>query len=443
MLFKGDGFAEGILRELFTGLVSHHDALRIVLPKDESNGIRQVNRPVAEPLYDLEVITIPDREGYEKEIENAAQLLQASIDLEKGPLLKVALFKTVNGHYLLIIAHHLVVDGISWRILLEDLETGYRVLEAGKPLEFPPKTSSFRDWALQLKEYSQSEAALRELEYWKALETIDVENLHLDYNPSARVTLESVENVSLTLDEPGTGALTTEVNRAYNTEINDILLTALSLALEEWKGLRRICIHLEGRGRESILKGLNPGRTVGWYTSMYPVLLDSSETQEIPGRIKAIKEMLRRIPNRGIGYGILRYLTPAEKKQGIQLGIQPSLRFNYLGEFGQEKGTADKMIRMSSLNKGDMLSPLTDQHYPLDINGMITAGTLIFNFSYNTLQFGRETIACLAGCFETALKRIINHCLSREEEELTVSDYSGTDLDENEVAAVFEELELE
>ncbi len=385
----------------------------------------------------------PPEAGLQKAIAEAAEKLQGSIDLEKGPLLKAGLFKTAEGDHLLIVVHHFVVDGISWRILLEDLDAGYRLADVGEPVVFPSKTHSYREWGLKLAEYAAGKAALEELDYWQSVEGCGALPLPVDYFGETHLTFETRDSVNIRLSEADTAHLLTDVNRAYNTEINDILLAALAVAIKNWGDLETVAVTMEGHGRESILPGINPARTVGWFTSRYPVVLDLSHGNALSDGIKGIKETLRKIPNRGIGYGILRYLTPSDKKDGFQFALEPNITFNYLGQFGQEKGADEGIIEMSHFEMGNSIHPSLEQHSAVDISGMVTGGRLSMSFTYNRQQFEEDTIESMAENYRSALEEIIRHCTGKEETEMTVSDYSSSDLDEDEVDAVFDELELD
>jgi len=426
MIYKEEGFDENHIKKVFTKIVEHHDALRMVFRK-EGNNIVQRNRGLEGELFDFEVFNFKHKDKIPAEIEKEASRIQGSIDLEKGPLVKVGLFKTSGGDHLLIVIHHLVIDGISWRILFEDLGTGYRQLEQGEEIKFQEKTGSFMNWSQKLNEYAsgitkgKNSKIRKELEYWRGIETTPMEPLPRDHKvDSAKKTKEYIESVSLELDEEETETLLKRVNWAYNTEINDILLTALGLSLTEWTGNQKVLINLEAHGRESIIEGVNLSRTVGWFTTQYPVVLDMSRSEDLSYAIKCIKETLRRIPNKGIGYGILRYLTPEEKKDGLVCGVEPEINFNYLGQFGQESSAG--FIQSSVMSPGQSTSPALQHNRVLDINGMLVDGKLKLILSYIRYEYDTATIEMLADSYRASLLRIIDHCSKKEEKELTPSD---------------------
>ncbi|MFM7367945.1 MAG: condensation domain-containing protein, partial [Sphaerospermopsis kisseleviana] len=229
-------------------------------------------------------------------------------DLAKGEISKVALFHLGKDRpsCLLFVIHHLAVDGVSWRILLEDLATAYQQMSRGQMIKLPEKTTSWKYWSDRLTEYAQTQA-VKELDYWVNQSNIANKPLPIDYyfdsaqyKPAVAEnnTLASTASVSLALNEEQTRALLQDVPAAYNTQINDVLLTALVQSFAQWTGENSLLIDLEGHGREDLFEDVDLSRTVGWFTTLFPVGLAIQENQ--PGEaLKSVKEQLRSIPNRG------------------------------------------------------------------------------------------------------------------------------------------------
>jgi amino acid adenylation domain-containing protein/non-ribosomal peptide synthase protein (TIGR01720 family) len=422
MIYREVGFDESLVRQLFANIVAHHDALRMVY-REEENGIVQWNRGPEGPLFHLEVMDLKDSPDIAAEIEKAANKIQRAIDLETGPLVRLGLFKTLTGDHLLMVIHHLVTDGVSWRILLEDIATGYSQLEKGEKIVLQEKTDAFRYWSQKLVEYSESKTLLKELEYWKAIEETGICNLTKDFEKTGekeKNNNSTSESVIMNLDEGDTEILLKEVNQAYNTEINDILLTALGMAVKGWARIEKPVINLEGHGRENIIAGVDISRTIGWFTSQFPVVLDMSRWEDLSYGIKFVKETLRKIPNKGIGYGILRYLTPSEKRKGLTPGMEPGISFNYLGQF--DRGNRDGIFKISEMKMGDTVSPQSERTHTLNISGIITEGKLTLIFNYNKYEYKRFTIEKLVDGFRSHLLKIIHHCAKKEDRELTPVD---------------------
>jgi amino acid adenylation domain-containing protein/non-ribosomal peptide synthase protein (TIGR01720 family) len=431
MIYRQEGFDEYIVKRVFQKLTEHHDALRMVYERRTREGVViQWNRGIdvngEGKLFDIDVFDFKQAETLDikKKIENAANKIQAGIRLETGPLVKLGLFKTSQGDHLLIVIHHLVVDGVSWRILLEDFAAGYHQAMNHETLQFPPKTDSFKQWASRLKQFAESHSLLSELEYWNRIEKTAITPLPKDFETlSAEKKIKNNRTLQLILDPEETRQLLTEVNQPYSTEINDILLAALGLAVKKWAGIEDVFIHMEGHGREEILEDIDITRTVGWFTSQFPVLLEMKHSGDLSYIIKHVKETLRRIPNKGIGYGILRYLTPANKKEGFAPAHPPEIIFNYLGEFaGFNQEHQENVFQGSEMKTGNPLSPECEQTYTININGMILQSQLVLSLSYNKKQYKPLTIEELVNCFKTHLLTVISHCVKKERKELTPSD---------------------
>ncbi|MCY8000671.1 lichenysin non-ribosomal peptide synthetase LicA [Bacillus haynesii] len=422
MLHALTGFDPETAGQALSKLIEHHDALRMVYQRN-GDGIVQYNRGLEETAVSPEVIRF-NESGAELEaaVLKASNRIQSSIDLTEGPLLKAAIFKTDQGDHLLIVIHHLVVDGISWRILLEDFAAGYAQAEKGEPIILQEKTHSFAEYAARLKEYAGSKAFAKEIGYWQEIEQAETAALPKDDEAEDK-RMRHTKTAEFSLSKEETEQLMTKVHEAYSTEMNDILLTALGLALKEWTGQEDFIICLEGHGREDIIDGLNISRTVGWFTSQFPVLIQMGHSEDIGYQIKQIKEELRHIPNKGIGYGIYRYLTEEGKEaQPIKYDIS----FNYLGQFTEM--TDSGLFTRSTLPSGDPLSPETEKPNALDIVGYIENGILTMSIAYHSLEYKESTVAAVAASFKTYLLQLIGHCLERDGGELTPSDLGDDEL---------------
>jgi amino acid adenylation domain-containing protein/non-ribosomal peptide synthase protein (TIGR01720 family) len=414
MFKRPKGFNKKTLEKVFQKLVEHHDALRMVY-LIEDREIKQVNRGIEPPLYELMEMEITG-ETYEKIIEEKCNQIQASMDLNRGPLLKLGLFKTLKGDYLLITIHHLVVDTVSLSILFEDFTTLYRKIENGEKEEnwqLPLKTNSYKEWAEKLYQYANSQAALEELNYWQNLEKTPIPPLFKDRQDTPAQPRENGMK-TFRLCEEYTEKLLKRVNNAYNTEINDILLAALGQALNDWTGAEQIPVVLEGHGREDIIPGINITRTVGWYTSVYPVILDTGNNRDISSVVKKTKEMLREIPRKGIGYGILKYLTQEENKQSLEFGMNPEVSFNYLGQADED--ISSPLFQVAEISGGESISPLNTQWlYPLYITGIVLDKKLTITVNHRAGNFADSEIQSFLKDYEKRLREIIDHCAAREE----------------------------
>ncbi|XOS94644.1 condensation domain-containing protein [Brevibacillus laterosporus] len=426
LLYNAEGWDDQKVDKAFEILTQHHDALRMVYSLD-SHEVVQRNRGLDGSNYHFEIIDVRQDGDDQSEWKTEANRIQANMDIAQGPLVQIGLFRTNEGDYLLIAIHHLVVDGVSWRILLEDFYHLYRGNDS-----LPLKTTSFQAWSQKLQEYVQSKELEKELPYWRNLdETITDYTLikDIETGSSSKATYEEFLTVSMSLSIGETQQLVTEAHKAYQTEMNDLLLTALALALKEWTNKEQLLVSMEGHGREEILENVDISRTIGWFTSEYPVAIHLTKT-DISFAIKQVKETLRRVPNKGFGFGVLKYLA----KETFE--VKPEISFNYLGQFtDKEEGNSSLM--------GDLISRENTSELSLDINGSIEADRLQMHFSYNASAYYPETIASLVQNFKSYLLEIISHCLTKDGVEHTPSDFDINDLTMEELDDIFDDLEEE
>jgi amino acid adenylation domain-containing protein/non-ribosomal peptide synthase protein (TIGR01720 family) len=343
---------------------------------------------------------------------------QRSLDLQQGPLLRAVLISDGSAPQQLLLAiHHLVVDGVSWRILLDDLQTAYRQ----QPL--PAKTSALRDWTRRLHAYASSESLREELGWWQA-RLSGSSTLPFDH-PQGRQLNAQARTVSVRLDASATRLLLQQAPAAYRTQVNDLLLTALARSVCRWSGEASALIQLEGHGRETLFDDIDLTRSVGWFTSAWPLRLTPLEVHDDNGRsasIKAIKEQLREVPHKGLGYGVLRYLADDSCRQAMAALPEALITFNYLGQFDQSFAD-DALFRPLDADVG----PTHDDNAPLpnalSIDSQVYGGELVLRWTFSQEQFDTATIETLAGAYLQELQGLIAHCLSEEAGGLTPSDF--------------------
>ncbi|MGZ4111848.1 MAG: amino acid adenylation domain-containing protein, partial [Tumebacillaceae bacterium] len=423
MLFEArETLDTAALEDVIAHLLQHHDALRMRYVETEE-GWQQENAAwdgeVPLTTIDLSQVATAEQEAT---FANEAEKQQASLDLSSGPVRFVKFdFGTDVPSRLLLVFHHLVVDGVSWRILLEDLETAYAKRLRGEEIKLPLKTLSFQAWAKQLVDYAASDALQKERGYWLdvAHAAQDATHLPTDLEMGAN-TEESAGHVTLSLDASHTQSLLQEASKAYNTQINDLLLAALVDAFASWTGRDELLLDLEGHGREEIVEGLDISRTVGWFTAVYPAYLQLSDQVQTGERIKAVKEQLRAIPNRGIGYGLLRYMNETEQNEFIMPSAEVS--FNYLGQF-DGSGDGSSLFTVSSAERGATRNPRNLRGHLLDVNCVVSDGQLHVTWAYSKQVHATSTVEKLAQTFLEALQTLIAHCLSPEAGGFTPSDF--------------------
>lgn len=422
-----------VLGKSIQQLLLHHDALRLRFEQTKS-GWQQIitDLDVEVPLIHLDFSDLSATEQ-ELAMEAAATKLQSSLNLADNLLIKFAVFDLGNlPSRLLIIIHHLVVDGVSWRILLEDLETVYQQLSQGKKIKLPAKTTSWKYWSQCLQEYVKTNNLEQEWDYWLKETWQDITPLPVDFADGEN-TVAATRNISIILNEAQTQALLKEVPKAYNTQINDVLLTALVQAFTQWTDNSSLLLALEGHGREEIFAGVDLSRTVGWFTSIFPVLLDLQPASHPLEALKSIKEQLRNIPNKGLNYGVLRYLSQNNPKVELLRSLpQAEVVFNYLGQFDQTFSDSS-IFKISQEYQGQTRSPENREIYILSIDALVINHQLQINWTYSEKIHQRSTIARLAQGFLEALETLITHCQFSENRGYTPSDFPEADLSQEDL----------
>ncbi|PTQ68435.1 non-ribosomal peptide synthetase [Pseudomonas sp. GV071] len=419
LLAPNEALDAALLAQALSQLVCHHDALRLRYRQVGNSWVQE--HAGSEPNHDL---------LWQAQIADAAQVpafcseVQRSLDLSAGPLLRLALAQLGDGSQrLLLVIHHLVVDGVSWRILLEDLQSAYRQLQAGAPVRLPAKTTAFQSWGLRLQAHAQSEAMAAQAAYWQEVLSDAPHDLPAD-NPQGSLQQRHARSVATRLDAEHTRQLLQEAPAAYRTQVNDLLLAALAHAVCAWSGQPSTLVQLEGHGREELFADSDLSRTVGWFTSLFPVRL--TPAADIAGSIKQIKQQVQSIPDKGLGYGLLRHFSSSaygNATLGEQLAAlpQPRITFNYLGQFDADFA-ADALWTPANEGRGagqDEGAPLGNW---LSVDGQVYQGELSLNWTFSGEMFAVERIEQLAAAYQQALLALIEHCLVADNGGLTPSD---------------------
>ncbi len=437
-----DSLSPGTLGRGLETLVRHHDALRMAFTKAGDGWHATCTAPsdAASLLETVDLSALPE-DGRLPALDAHAAGVQAGLSLSDGMLLKAAHYKmggtrtTDNGQQttdnLLIVIHHLAVDGVSWRILLEDLETVCGQVAAGRPVKLPPKTTSFREWAMHLSEHADSKTLLSEKAHWLNICRDDVPHLPTDRpHDMSENTIASARTVSVSLDEEETDALLRDVPPVYRTQVNDILLTALAQAVGRHTGGGEVLFDLEGHGREELFDDIDISRTVGWFTSLFPVRLSLSHGDP-GGLIKSVKEQLRSVPGRGVGYGILRNMaSDTAIREPLEGMPRPGICFNYLGQFDETFSGSD-LFSPAEAAAGSEHGPRRVRDHLIEVNGMVIHGKLDLGWTYSENIHDRETVERLAGDFMTALRGLIALCQSPEAGGMTPSDVPLADISQS------------
>ncbi|MDN5882600.1 MAG: condensation domain-containing protein, partial [Nitrosospira sp.] len=391
----------GCLAQALEIVVRHHDALRFRYVKQPGGDWQQIcGDPVTQSLQNLLWVR---RAANAEQFDVLCNEAQRSLNLTDGPLLRALVIEMADGaQRLLLVIHHLVVDGVSWRILLEDLQSAYHNRGSGALVALPDKTSSYQAWAQRLQGYVHSHAD--ELAYWQGLADTPV-SLPRD-DPQGPNSVLHQASVILRLDRTQTQALLKQAPAAYRTQVNDLLLAALGSALCRWSGHEKILVDLEGHGREDLYADIDLSQTVGWFTSLYPVILDPSG--DLDQRLKRIKENLRQIPNKGLGYGLFKYHGTPQQRQALAALPKAEVVFNYLGQF--DAGFDEASWTLAPEPVGDLMDAAVSPRHDLSINGHVYEGELRLDVAYSTARYAKATIEAFVKTWRVALEALIVHC---------------------------------
>ncbi len=430
-----------VFREVTKYILDRHDALRLRYQQDGKRWKQYYT--AAEDDLPFSFIDLSNKTSEEQsaEIEEKAGAAQSSLNFMEGPVIRMVYFhlgKNKPGRLLTVI-HHLVVDGVSWRILMDDIQTILQQLLQNKRVQLAEKSSSYRQWAQGLSDYANSEEIQKEAEYWKRLTREKIEPLPIDI-PGEKNLEEFTETLNISLSGEETSSLLQEVPSAYSTHINEVLLTALVRAFSRWTGRRKLLVEMEGHGREELFDDLDISRTIGWFTTIFPVLLDLRNTINAVDSLKIVKEQVRSIPKRGIGYGLLRYLSadPVIRREMQNLPA-PGVSFNYLGQIDQVL-EADAFFSPATESAGPDRHSENHRGNNIDISAVVSHHQLRLTIMYGSRLYFRETMERLANDFFSELREIIKSCKAPSTPAYTSSDFPLANLDQEKLDRILGKL---
>ncbi|MDP9975372.1 non-ribosomal peptide synthase protein (TIGR01720 family), partial [Variovorax paradoxus] len=427
-------------------LLDQHDSLRLKLIPAISGGDWGLEIAPAKTISAQECLRRIDVAGLD-EITRRARITEASqaaadrLAPEAGRMLHAVWFDagSEQAGRLLLTIHHFAVDGVSWRILVPDLEAAWQAAHQGSRPKLGHRGSSFRRWAQLLNDESRNPARVAELPIWASI--LEAPDPLLSQRPldPARDTAATTKRLTLRLPSATTSPLLTQVPALFHGRINDVLLTAFALAIADWRRRRNpgrstsVLFDLEGHGREEIFDGVDLSRTVGWFTSLFPVRFDLRDIDldnalgggvDLGRALKQGKEQLRALPDNGLGYGLLRYLNAETAK--VLDGTVPQIGFNYLGRFA-----APRAQDWASAPEAGALGGGEDQETPLAHAISLDALTrdrpegpeLSATWSWAGGLFTEDDIADLAHTWFRVLEALVSHSRQPQAGGFTPSDF--------------------
>lgn len=427
------------LRSAISDILMQHDTLRLRY----TNGLlgwQTCTDSDEEVPFEVIDLSVSSEAEQSIAIETHVATQQRNLNLSTGPLIRVVYFNlgTDRPGRLLIVIHHLAVDGISWRILIEELESAYQRHECGMPTPLHARTTDFTTWARRLSDYARSPDLIKEASFWLGKDWTTLQALPSDLLPSKRGSVDlnteaSAQSVSISLSREETQTLLWEAPAVYGSEIIDILLTALTQTFRRWTGSSSLWIDLEGHGREDIFDDVDLTRTIGWFTTLYPVRLELPRDAEQIQAVQMVKEQLHQIPHHGMGYGLLRYLCPDPTLSNRFKAIPPApVSFNYLGQL-PEANLLGILAGLAPEPLGDQRCPEAQRSHPIEINAAILRGELHIDWIYSSHVHSKHSIERVTDFYIDELRTLIARSYSQKEIGYTPSDFPGAGLSQAEL----------
>ncbi len=409
-------------------LIKHHQSL-LINYREETKELfynnNNINTHSNIQVYDL--TKYPEEEQIQA-ISRLGQQLKGSLNIEKDVLLKGCLFKLHgNVTLLLLTAHHLIIDGVSWRILIEDFYTVLNQKVNELDISLPRKSHSIKRWAEALNDQGGTIFG-NELEYWKSCVNSKFD-FPQDYDLGEDFIKYS-KTVASELSAEETKNLVTKAGFSYNTEAKDLLILALLKTINEISHESKIVLELEGHGREEVFEDVDLNRTVGWFTSIYPVCINLEEA-DLSLQIISVKEQLRKIPYNGVGFGVLKYLC---KK--IDDSKRKYIRFNFLGDFSDEI-FHNNLFSFAQADTGLEISKENCLSSLMEINALIIDNILKITLTYSSRKFQEQSITEFMNKYVKHIRNIVKHCCKNDEVILTPSDFDMVDLSQRELDSLF------
>ncbi|MBR8843002.1 non-ribosomal peptide synthetase [Pseudoalteromonas sp. JC3] len=406
------------LTQVVTCLVVQHDALRLRFKHQDTGWVGEFADTSS---FDIDAVLSVINVDNLNSITGIADELQQSLNITVGPLFKVVLFTDPKQQQrLLIICHHLIIDGVSWRILLEDFE---RCLDKSQELthhalfELGQKTTAYQTWCEYLDSWPNLEQNANEIAYWREQLALPVPSYRRGETSEAYISNEFVGSLQFALDKDYTSLLLQRANSTYRTQINELLIAALLRGFSLWSEQSIMRIDLEGHGREELDSGHDLSRTIGWFTTSYPLTLEAPDG-DLEALICAVKEQYRAIPNKGLGFGLL----ARAGLLGSNVEPHAEIVFNYLGQFKQVINEQSLLFAVEE-GTGRAISPHRKLTHGLSFNGKILAEQLQFNLSYDKNGYSCESLQKLNQLIVRSLEEIIQHCCDVEAGIFTASDF--------------------
>ena len=421
-----------IVQQCLNRILEHHDALRMKFTSEDGNW-KQVNLGTSEVQSDVVVYDLSNETVFEEKLKELCTKEQQWIDSEKSRLFRVVLFKVKEEYRICFIAHHLVVDGVSWRILLDDFENLYLAYDKGEEPQLLAKTTSFKEYQEQMVKTLQSDLEQEELIYWEN-QISNVDRVHVEGDLSKN-TNKSLHHIALNFSVDETDKMIKTLYTKCSAQLKDALMASVSKACETHFDIKNVAFRMEGHGRKE-LDGVDTSRTIGWFTAMYPMNLGDLSNENWVNRLKKVKDAVRRVPHDGVNYGWLKY------NQKRDLSMVTDFTFNYLGEFNGTTGPASYFshaveeigVAVADDNLRDGL---------IDFTAVVLDKSLQFMVAYSEELFSVESMERLMEDVKANLNELIHNLKELDLKQITPTDLTFSSLTIEEVDELNADGQLE
>jgi non-ribosomal peptide synthase protein (TIGR01720 family) len=436
-------FGPALLEQAARHIVAHHDALRHRFTR-AADGCWQQTVVPNDPrpwLEQVDLSAVADTE-LARALAEAIETAQASVHLTEGPLARFVHFHLGPRRLprLVIIVHHLVVDAVSWRALLEDFASACLQLATGREVALPPKTTSFLDWARRLPGLAATDAVRRQTEFWTR--PTRCAPLPRDHRHGENL-VAAEDHVEVALSAEETARWLHDAQLAFRTRPHELLVAALADTLCAYTGQVEIHIDMEGHGREALFDGVDLSRTVGWFTALYPLALTLPQQRRPDDLIKSIKEQLRAVPTGGVGFGLLRWLAPdAALRARLAEVARGEVSFNYLGQL-DDLVPADAPFSLFWQQPGLARSLRARRPHVWEVVAYVRGGCLRVRWQFATTLHRRDTVCALAERCLMVLRELIAYCLEPGVSGATPSDFPLAALDQGDLDRLAEMLDAQ
>jgi iturin family lipopeptide synthetase A len=413
------GWKEDYVSCALERIVVHHDALRMQLKHGE-NGVLQYNCGEYKHPILIGKRNLPNEEETAEFMKEDADKLQKELSLEQGKMILAKIYQDTEAEYLVIIIHHLVVDGVSWRIILEDFCSLYTGQCNQLEVMLQGKTTSFQRFGEIQRELANSYKIKNQYKYWNQILSVPCVSIRKRELVMDTINQQRVCEKAIRIEKKEK----VKAGKAYRTVFYELLLAAFIKAIGKKFGDGKYLLDLEAHGREEIERSIDLSRTVGWFTVQYPFLAGYEEKMSREHLLIEVKENMRKVPEHGIGFGILKYLSSDCGRQ--EWNKKPEIVFNYLGEF--DSSLASDSIEVADYDYGETVSGSQKRHHVLECNVLEQNDNVMVSILYNKSEFLEEEMMLLTEEFTEEIEQFVKQLTDRKESKMTPSDYGNNSI---------------